>query len=136
MANTCYKLSYLVNPIKDLNEIKNIINSLTEERREKDEKYFKDFDKNFKVLKNKYNIIHNKLYNIIFVVMTSECCLSEKLCEVGKIGCLSEKDNNLVYSEMRKLRSKIYRFYDEVETKLVAEFNLCLFKNKINYLLA
>ena len=54
--------------------------------------------------------------------------------------CLNKKDNDEIWEKMDDLFDKIENFYIEVETKLILEIELCLFRlnkiKKIDYLIA
>ena len=148
MDYPCYKIRETINEVKNLNKIKNIINQTLQERNnkirlikineEEKKKITKDLDKNISQAKVKYNIIHNKLYDIINILVKNECAMDENnLCEKG-LKCLKKKDNEEIWNGMDYLISKIQEYYIEVETKLVLELELCLFKinkiKKIDYL--
>ena len=149
MANQCFKISQAISIIKKLNDIKTLINDVIKERREKidslsindpeKKKITKELDRKITNIKIKYNIIHNKLYDIIDVLSKCECCIKEEECK-GESLCLKQNDNDEIWFEMDTLFEKVRLFYEEVETKLVTELNLCLFRlnkiKKISYLVA
>ena len=149
MNYPCYKIRDCISEIKKLNKIKNLINLTIQERNgkinslkineEEKKKLTKDLDKNISLTRVKYNIIHNKLYDIIGTLGKYGCALDENhLCEKG-ITCLSEEDNKEVWEGMDYLISNIEEYYIEVETKLILELELCLFRlnkiKKIDYLM-
>ena len=90
------------------------------------------------MIKNKYNIIHNKLYDIINTIVKCECCVRDDMICNGGSMCLNKNDNEKVWENMDLLFDKIENFYNEIETKLVLELELCLFRlnkiKKIDYL--
>ena len=150
MTYQCFKISQTISVVKKLNKIKNIINDTIRERLDKvdilpineleKKKITKELDKKLSLVKNKYNIIHNKLYDIINILMTCECCVrNDMVCNGGSM-CLKPKENEEIWIEMDSLFDKIINFYEEVETKLVIELELCLYKinkiRKISYLIA
>ena len=148
MSYQCFKISQTLPVIKKLEKVKTIISELINEKKNKIDPFpisesekrniTKELNKKIILVSNKYNIIHNKLYNIINILNTCECCIrNEVKCE-GTPMCLSSKENEEIWGDMDEIINKINDFYDEVETKLVIELNLCLFKlnriKKINYL--
>ena len=148
MYYPCYKIRDCISEIKKLNKIKNLINLTIQERNgkikslkineEEKKKLTKELDKNISQTRVKYNIIHNKLYDIIGTLGKYGCALDENhLCEKG-LTCLSEEDNKEVWDGMDSLISNIEEYYIEVETKLILELELCLFRlnkiKKIDYL--
>ena len=136
--------------VKKSNKIKKLINDTIQERLNKVEtihvnevekkKITREFDKKLTLLKNKYNIIHDKLYDIINIIVKCECCIRDDMICKGGSMCLNEKDNEKIWENMDELFDKIENFYNEIETKLVMELELCLFRlnkiRKINYLIA
>ena len=136
--------------VKKLNKIKTLINETIQERSNKidtihvneveKKKITKELDKKLSLLKNKYNIIHNKLYDIINIIVKCECCIRDDVICNGELLCLKKKDNEEIWKNMDELFDKIENFYNEVETKLIMELELCLFRlnkiKKINYLIA
>ena len=150
MTYQCFKISQTITVVKKLYKIKNIINNIIEERNNKikgvaineleKKKIVKDLDKKIQLTKNKYNIIHNKLYNIINILYSCECCINDDLKCSTESMCLKPKQNEEIWTDMDILFNKITNFYEEVESKLVIELNLCLYKinsiKKINYLIA
>ena len=150
MTYPCFKLSQTLSVVKKLDKIKIIINEIIDEKRHKIDSFSisdlekknitKELNKKISLIRNKYNIIHNKLYNIINVINSCDCCINDNMkCEGGDM-CLSQKENEEIWKEMDSMFEKISNFYDEIETKLVIELNLCLFKlnriKKLNYLVA
>ena len=149
MSYECFKISQAITVVNKLNKIKNIINATIRERGEKvdilsineleKKKITKELDKKLTLVKNKYNIIHDKLYNIINILTSCECCVRNDMKCQGGVMCLKPKENEEIWIEMDSLFDKIINFYEEVETKLVIELELCLFKinriKKISYLL-
>ena len=148
MFYPCYKIRECISEIKKLNKIENLINQTIQERNgkinslkineEEKKKATKDLDKNISQSRVKYNIIHNKLYDIINTLVKYGCALDENtLCEKG-LTCLSEEDNKEVWDGMDYLITKIDEYYIEVETKLILELELCLFRlnkiKKVDYL--
>ena len=135
--------------IKKLNKIKNLINLTIQERTnkinslrisdEEKKKITKELDKKLSQTKVKYNIIHNKLYDIINTIVKCECCNRDDLVCNGGLMCLKENDNEEIWKNMDILFDKIENFYNEIETKLVLELELCLFRlnkiKKIDYLI-
>ena len=150
MSYECFKISQTITMVKKLNKIKNIINTTIRERLDRvdilpineleKKKITKELDKKLTLVKNKYNIIHEKLYNIINILMSCECCVRNDMICKGGIMCLKPKENEEIWIEMDSLFDKIINFYEEVETKLVIELELCLHKinkiKKISYLIA
>ena len=150
MIYQCFKISQAIPVIKKLNDIKNLINDVIKERREKidsisindleKKKLTKELDKKITQVKIKYNIIHNKLYDIIDLLEKCECCVRGNINCEGDSMCLKPKNNEEIWFEMDTLFEKERVFYEEVETKLVMELNLCLFRlnkiRKISYLIA
>ena len=148
MIYQCFKISQTLIIIKKLDKIKNIINDVINEKKNKIDQFpisefdkkniIKDLNKKISLFRNKYNIIHNKLYNIINTVNSCECCIRNDIRCEGESMCLTPEENEEIWSDMDYIYEKITNFYDEVETKLVIELNLCLFKlnqiKKINYL--
>ena len=92
----------------------------------------KELDKKLTLTKNKYIILHGKLYDIIDEIVKCECCSnSNHICK-GDVFCLNHEDNKKIWEEMDGLFNKITTFYDEVENKLVLELELCLHRiNKV-----
>ena len=150
MTYQCFKISQSITMVKKLNKIKNIINTTIRERLDKvdvlpineleKKKITKELDKKLTLLKNKYNTIHNKLYDIINILITCECCVRDDMTCNGGVMCLKPKENEEIWIEMDSLFDKIINFYEEVETKLVIELELCLYRinkiRKISYLVA
>ena len=128
--------------IKKLHKIKNLINDCIIEKNKKinlikineeeKNKITKNLDKAISLFKTRYNIIHNKLYDIINVIIKCECCINDNMiCNKGVI-CLKENYNEEIWEKMDYLIDKIENFYNDVETKLILELELCLFRfNKI-----
>ena len=142
MAYQCFKISQCLSLIKKLHKIKNLINDCIIERNKKinlvkineeeKNKITKNLDKTISLFRTKYNIIHNKLYDIINVIVKCECCIRDDMVCNGGIMCLKENDNEEIWKEMDYLIDKIEIFYNDVETKLILELELCLFRlNKI-----
>ena len=150
MRYECFKISQAITIVKKLNKIKNIINYVIREKSNRidplsineleKKKITKDLDKKLTQVKNKYKIIHDKLYNIINLLTECECCVRKDMKCQGGVMCLKPKDNEEIWLEMDGLFDKVINFYDEVETKLVIEIELCLYRvnkiKKINYLVA
>ena len=150
MTYQCFKISQCISMIKKLNKIKNLINNTILERNNKinsirineDEKkkITGELDKRINLGKNKYNIIHNKLYDIINNLVKCECCIRDDMICNGGLMCLKENDNEEIWKEMDSIFDKIENFYLEIETKLILELELCLFRlnkiKKIDYLIA
>ena len=151
MSYQCFKISQAIPVVKKLNIIKNLINQTIQERtnkiekiwindEEKKKKITKELDKKLSLLKNKYNIIHNKLYDIINIIVKCECCIRDDIICNGDSLCLDKKDNEKIWENMDDLFDKIENFYNEVESKLIMELELCLFRinkiKKINYLIS
>ena len=148
MNYQCFKISQTITLIKKLNKIKTLINQTIKERASKinsikineDEKkkLTKELDKKISQFKVKYNIIHNKLYDIINTIVKCECCVRDDMICNGGLMCLNEKDNEEIWKNMDILFDKIENFYNEIETKLILELELCLFRlnkiKKIDYL--
>ena len=142
MDYPCYKIRDIINEIKTLNHIKNLINQTIKERKQKinlikineeeKKKITKELDKNISQAKVKYNIIHNQLYNTINVMVKSECCVKDDMICNGGVMCLAKKDNEEIWNLMNSLIEQIQEFYIAIETKLILELELCLFRiNKI-----
>ena len=142
MDYPCYKIRDIINEIKTLNNIKNLINQTIKERKQKinlikineeeKKKITKDLDKNISQAKVKYNIIHNQLYATINIMVKSECCVKDDMICNSGVMCLARKDNDEIWSLMNSLIEQIQGFYIAIETKLILELELCLFRiNKI-----
>ena len=141
----CLKVSQVIPLVKKMEKIKIIINDCVKDRCEKIENvginelekknYTKDLDKRLTLLKNKYVILHGKLYDIIDEIVKCECCNNlDHICR-GDVFCLKQKDNRKLWEEMDGLFNKIIKFYDDVESMLVLEKELCLHRvNKIRKL--
>ena len=148
MSYQCFKISQSISLIKKLHKIKNLINDSILERNKKinslkineeeKNKITKDLDKKLSQFKVKYNIIHNKLYDIINIIVKCECCNRDDMNCNGGLMCLKENDNEEIWKGMDLLIDKIENFYIDVETKLILELELCLFRinkiKKIDYL--
>ena len=148
MTYQCFKITQSISLIKKLHKIKNLINdsilernkkiSLIKINEEEKNKITRDLDKALSLFKTKYNIIHNKLYDIINIIIKCECCVRDDMICNGGIMCLKENDNEGIWKEMDYLIDKIGNFYNDVETKLILELELCLFRinkiKKIDYL--
>ena len=148
MSYQCFKIIKCLPLIKKLHKIKNLINDTILEKNKKinplkineeeKNKITKELNKKLSLFKTKYNIIHNKLYDIINIMVKCECCIRDDMECKGSMMCLKENDNEEIWKEMDYLIDKIEIFYNEVETKLILELELCLFRinkiKKIDYL--
>ena len=85
-----------------------------------------------KLTKKKYVLLHNKLYNVIEILLTCKCCKdSNEKCN-KESHCLKEKDNKKVWEIVDELHNEIQDFYDEIEHSLVVETEICFHRlNKI-----
>ena len=138
----CIKVKQVIPLVEKMEKIKIIIMDCIRDRYVKIENvgineiqkknYTKELDKKLTLTKNKYVLLHEKLYEIIDEIVKCECCSNlDHLCR-GDVFCLKQEDNKKIWSETDELFSKIINFYDEVENKLVLESELCLHKiNKI-----
>ena len=138
----CLKVSQVIPLVKKMEKIKNIIKGCVGDRCERIEniginklekkKQTKDLDKRLALTKNKYILLHGKLYDILDEIVKCECCNNlEHICR-GDVFCLKQKDNKKLWEEMDGLFNKIINFHDEVESMLVLETELCLHRiNKI-----
>ena len=89
MSYQCFKISQVIPVVKKLNKIKNLINLTIQERtnkvnvlrinEEEKKKITKELDKKLSLTKNKYNIIHNKLYDIINTIVKCECSIRDDM---------------------------------------------------------
>ena len=148
MSYPCFNISQCLSLVKKLHKIKKLINDTILEKNKKinslkineeeKNKITKELVKKLSQFKVKYNIIHNKLYDIINTIVKCECCIREGHQCDGGVMCLKENDNEEIWKEMDYLIDKIENFYNEVETKLILELELCLFRinkiKKIDYL--
>ena len=149
----CLKIRDIFTLIKNLEKVKFIIKECINERTNKIENiYNKDFlninemekkyqlldlDKRLKLTTKKYILLHNKLYNVIENIIKCECCVnSNKQCKKDS-SCLKNKDNDKYLEITDELHNEIDNFYNEVETMLVVETEICFHKlnkiKKINY---
>ena len=147
----CIKIRDIIQLIKKLEKIKKIIKECNSERSEKIENIYNkegineiekkyqllNLDKRLKLTTKKYILLHNKLYNIIENIIKFECCVnSNKQCKKDAT-CLKNKDNDKYLEITDELYNEIDNFYNEVETMLVVETEICFHKlnkiKKINY---
>ena len=138
----CLKVSQVIPLVEKMEKIKIIIGDCVKHRYGKIENigineiqkknYTKELDKRLTLTKNKYVLLHGKLYDILDEIVKCECCSSlEHICR-GDVFCLKQEDNKKLWEEMDGLFNKIINFYEEVENGLVLELELCLHRiNKI-----
>ena len=146
---TCLKIITIKNLIKKLEKIKIIIKDCSVDRTQRMESIFsrevntnfneedkkkqlEELDKRLKLYKKKYVLLHNKLYNVVEILLSCPCCkMNDHNCERdGR--CLKSVDNDKVWEIVDHLHNDLQNFYDEVETMLVVETEICLHKlNKI-----
>ena len=122
MTYQCFKISQTISLVKKLNKIKTLINETIQERSNKidslhineveKKKITKELDKKLSLIKNKYNIIHNKLYDIINIIVKCECCIRDDMICNGGSMCLNENENEKVWENMDWLFDKIENFYN------------------------
>ena len=99
---------------------------------EEKKKQLEEMDKRITLTKKKYILLHNKLYDVIEILLSCKCCSDNGMKCMKESCCLNEKDNKKVYDIIDDLFNKIQDFYDEVETNLVIETEICFHKlNKI-----
>ena len=145
----CLNISRITGLIKRLEKIKIIIKDCLKDRNQRIEgiyskevntnvneeekkKQLEELDKRLKLYKKKYILLHNKLYNVIEVLLTCKCCKTMDDKCVKDSGCLKEMDNNKVWEIVDNLHNELDNFYSEVETMLVVETEICFHKlNKI-----
>ena len=145
----CLKLNRISGLIKKLEKIKIIIKDCLKDRNQRIEgiyakevntnvneeekkKQLEELDKRLKIYKKKYVLLHNKLYNVIEILLTCKCCsmLDDKCNKDGH--CLKTVDNNKVWEIVDYLSNEIEDFYREIETMLVVETEICFHRlNKI-----
>ena len=145
----CLKINRITRLIKKLEKIKIIIKDCLKDRNqrlesiyvkevntnvneEEKKKQLEELDKRIKLYKKKYILLHNKLYNVIEVLLTCKCCkMMDDKCAKDS-NCLKEIDNNKVWEIVDHLHNEVEDFYREIETMLVVETEICFHKlNKI-----
>ena len=138
----CLKVNQVIPLVEKMEKIKIIIMDCIRDRYVKIENvgmnemqkknFTKELDKKLTLTKNKYVILHDKLYDIVDEIVKCECCSNlDHICR-GDVFCLKHEDNKKIWEEMDGLFNKIINFYDEVENKLVLELELYLHRiNKI-----
>ena len=138
----CLKVSQVIPLVKKMEKIKIIIKDVRFDRYERIEnisinelekkKQTKDLDKRLTLCQNKYILLHGKLYDILDEIVKCECCNSPNHICRGDVFCLKQEDFKKLWEEMDGLFNKIINFYDEVESMLVLETELCFHRiNKI-----
>ena len=76
----------------------------------------------------KYRQLHNTLYSIVEEIHGCECCVNpSRICRGGTM-CLKPEENQKLWEAVDKFSVGILNFYDEVESKLVLETELCLYR--------
>ena len=145
----CLKINRISGLIKKLEKIKIIIKDCLKDRNQRIETIYTkevntnfneeekkqaliEMDKKIKLAKKKYILLHDKLYNVIEVLLTCKCCISngDKCHKDGN--CFKPKDNNKVWEDVDQLNNEIQDFYEEIEVSLVVETEICFHKlNKI-----
>ena len=146
----CLKIYQLIPLIKKLEKIKLIIKDCYNIRNIKIENIFrgdladklsvrekknfvKELDHKLETSEAKYNKIHKELYGVIDEIYGCECCINKNMICKGGSMCLKIKDNKKLWDMVDKISVTSYNFYDEIESMLVIETELCLYKlNKIN----
>ena len=138
----CLKVSQVIPLVKKLEKIKIVITNCADNRNERIENIFKneldgrvtvmekknllkELDKKLYQMKNIYAVIHNKLYDVVETIHKCECCVNpSRICK-GRVMCLKSEENKKLWEEMDKLSVSVLNFYEEVESKLVLETELC-----------
>ena len=139
---SCLKVRQLNYLIDIMNKIKNIIKKCNEAKIDKidplsiieieKKKLTKELDKKLNLVKNRYDLLHSKLYNILDIIINCECSNSKKNnCKKDSL-CLKSKENEELWLERDNLYEKILKFYQEIKINLILETELCLYRvNKI-----
>ena len=145
----CLKINRIMNLIKKLESIKIIIKDCLKDRNQRIEFIYtkelnnyvneiekksqlEEMEKRLKLTKKKYILLHNKLYDVIEILLSCKCCSSTgDKCNKDSL-CLKPEDNIKVWETVDELHNEINNFYEEVETLLVVETEICFHKlNKI-----
>ena len=150
MRYPCLKVSQVIPLVKKLEKIKIIIKECNHDRYNRIEHIYenelkntvsiktkkeqlKDLDKRLASSKNKYTVMHRKLYDILSVIIECECCSNAGHVCRGDVFCLDREDNEKLWEQMDALHMNIINFYDEVDGMLVIETEMCFHKlNKIS----
>ena len=145
----CLKITRINPLIKKLEKIKIIIKDCLKDRCERMENIFskevntnfnekekkkqlEELDKKLILYKKKYVLMHNKLYNVIEILIRCKCCSNgQHICNKDA-NCLKNGDNEKVWETVDDLHNELDNFYLDVETMLVVETEICFHKlNKI-----
>ena len=111
---SCLKLNGLIGLQKKLKKIKMIIvdcrkqtrrikNSETSVSKEELVKFYENHQKISESFVKKYDVMHDKLYDVIEKLYKNKCCSNEKIvCVKGKC-CLKQSDNEKFFKIVDKL---------------------------------
>ena len=148
MSIECLKISRLLSLQNKLKKIKIIIVDCTKQTRrinknepnilnvKKKKELVEFYEKHRKIceeLIHRYDLIHDKLYDVVEKLHGCECSRKDGRCEREK-HCLSEEENEKLYKIVDTVHVEIYDLYTDVENILVTTTEL--YAHKMNFLIS